>query len=53
MYYVLIGYTMLIEAAFYGRVEAAKQLISRGADINHQEQRYGKYYILNYVMYLL
>ena len=51
MYYFLIGYTMLIEAAYRGRTGAVEALLRAGADVNHQSNS-GKYYILIYIMYV-
>ena len=42
MNYCLIGSTMLIWAAIYGRLPAVEKLINNGADINKQSN-YGKY----------
>ena len=39
------------QAAAYGQEEAARQLISRGADVNFQNN-YGKYHILIYILYV-
>ena len=51
MNYCLIGVTMLIWAAWYGRTGTVEALLRAGADVNHQN-REGKYYILFHLYYV-
>ena len=51
MNYCLIGVTMLIWAAWYGRTGTVEALLRAGADVNHQN-REGKYYIFFHLYYV-